>query len=121
METVQRIRKDLFDTSRFEHQPAAFGFTEAMAAILDGVQRLERPEVLNERFREAWQAYAAIWNGEHQAALEAVVGEDRVEQLRAHPEMPELSRRIFERIGSLQPGQGFDVNVDDILAEAGIE
>ena len=118
--TVDRVR-EAFDTSPFEEQGAAFCFTETMAAILDAAQGLKRPQLVNELFRAAWQNYAAMWNVEHQAALEEILGEERFQQLKDHDETATVTRQIFERIGGLQPGQGFgDVDINDILEEAGI-
>jgi hypothetical protein len=123
MKTVEKIR-EAFDTDPFDDPACAFGFTEAVAVILDAVQELQRPASMHEHFTQMWRAYAHLFETERSAALQAVLG-DKYEQLTEHNNRGEVFREILARIdetfGGIKPGvTAEDVDVRDILERAGI-
>jgi hypothetical protein len=120
---AEKVR-EIFNIQEFSDVFTALDFSDAMGLVLDGVDGLENPDIMQAKFVHAWKQYAMVWIVECNAALKVAVGsDDRWEQMKSHPEGITIGQRILERIstdGRISKRMEVTTKVDDILAEYGI-
>lgn len=97
-------------------------FTRAVATMIEGVETLVSPQVMEKRFSAAWQAFAKICVAENNRILRDCLGSDEeFDRVKNHPNGGNALGRILRRVkdvhGELTPGMSIDVDIDDILAD----
>jgi len=121
--TVEQLR-EILDPSMFEEQIAANDLTEGMADFLDGIKALRSPRDMKHGMNRIWRAYADIWTLEKNMALHNFLGPERFAAVNEHEDASVISHRILARIQetkqNLEPGVECQVDISDILGEAGI-
>lgn len=119
-----RLVRDILDVQAFSDPFLPFDFTDAIGAIMDGVEKLAKPDEMGQRFNAAWSAYARIHANEYQSAVVQALGDDKAlwEQVRGHPNGCDATSEILDRIqavhGDITPGMEVDgIDVSDILVD----
>lgn len=124
---VSEIRRRWIDPSDYEDQPLAIVVGEALAVIIDCLNRNSLPPEVINACTTLTSSYISLFIDQQMTMLVRVLGNKSVvEQVINHANGHSIVTRIFERIGTALRGDSVDisdilkeVDISDILKEEG--